>query len=103
MSLSYLRNMPVDTIKIDMSFIRKMLIDDDDRTIVNTIVDLGHNLGCTVVAEGVENRDTYKALLAMGCDAVQGYYLSQPLPAAEFACWLTQSQKDLPRRSSAAD
>jgi len=103
MSLSYLRNMPVDTIKIDMSFIRNMLIDDDDRTIVNTIIDLGHNLGCKVVAEGVENRDTYTALENMNCDAVQGYYISQPLPAKDFAKWLVEYKNDRPIRSLAAD
>lgn len=88
MSLSYLRNMPVDTIKIDMSFIRNMLIDDSDNMIVNTIIDLGHNLDCKVIAEGVENRETYDALAKQNCDAIQGYYISRPLPAEDFSEWL---------------
>lgn len=103
MSLSYLRNMPVDSIKIDMSFIRNMLIDEDDSTIVNTIIDLGHNLGCKVIAEGVENRDTYKALEKRKCDAVQGYYISQPLAPGDFSEWLTNYNTDRPSSSFKAD
>lgn len=90
MSLSYLRTMPVDDIKIDMSFIRNMLANDDDGMIVNTIIDLGHNLGCRVTAEGVENRETYDALSRLKCDTVQGYYISRPQPAADFALWLNR-------------
>ncbi|GMR21388.1 MAG: hypothetical protein BMS9Abin36_1988 [Gammaproteobacteria bacterium] len=95
MSLSYLRQLPVNHIKIDMSFIRNMLIDPGDSMIVNTIIDLAHNLGCTVIAEGVESSEVYSALHSRGCDAVQGYYISRPLPAADFKLWLQKQERGL--------
>lgn len=89
-SLGYLRKLPVDTIKIDKSFVKNMTEDENDATIVRSTIDLGHNLGLRVVAEGVENQEIWDQLVALGCDAAQGYYISRPIPAAEMGRWLTE-------------
>src|SRR4051812_3006960 len=81
-SLAYLKRLPVDQIKIDKSSVRDMAIDENDFVIVRSIIDLGHNLGLAVVAEGVEDQASIDHLGALGCDLVQGYYVSRPLPAA---------------------
>lgn len=86
-SLSYLKRLPVSELKIDKSFVLDMLSNDSDSTIVNATIQLGHNLGLKVVAEGVENAETYAALKAMGCDVLQGYFISRPVPSAEFLRW----------------
>lgn len=86
-SLGYLKKLPVDEIKIDRSFVTDMTQDEKDAMIVRSTIDLGHNLGCKVVAEGVENRETWNRLAALGCDSAQGYYISRPLPADEFSHW----------------
>jgi diguanylate cyclase (GGDEF)-like protein len=86
-SLSYLKKLPVDEIKIDRSFITD-LARHGDETIVRSTIDLAHNLGLTVVAEGVENRATWDRLAALGCDAVQGFYISPPVPFDEVTTWL---------------
>jgi EAL domain-containing protein (putative c-di-GMP-specific phosphodiesterase class I) len=65
-----------------------MTVDKDDAVIVRSIIDLGHNLGLKVVAEGVENQETRRMLVTLNCDAAQGYYISKPLPAAELTDWL---------------
>lgn len=80
-SLSRLKKMPVSELKIDKSFIIDMQQDKDDELIVKSIIDLAHNLGLAVVAEGVENESTSQYLITMGCDILQGYHISQPLPA----------------------
>ena len=82
-SLSYLRRLAVDEIKIDKSFVTSMLADDTDMTIVRTIVDLAHNLGMQVLAEGVEDDATLAALRDFGCDRIQGYVIGKPAPAHE--------------------
>ncbi|MGH9179537.1 MAG: putative bifunctional diguanylate cyclase/phosphodiesterase [Acidimicrobiales bacterium] len=82
-SLSYLRRLPVDEMKIDKSFVMRMGVDDSDDVIVRSTVDLGHNLGLRVVAEGVEDRAAWERLKALGCDSAQGFFLSRPLPAEE--------------------
>ncbi|MGH7966151.1 MAG: EAL domain-containing protein, partial [Candidatus Binatia bacterium] len=68
-----------------------MTMDVDDATIVRSIIDLGHNLGLSVVSEGVENQATWDLLAAFGCDSAQGYYLSYPIPAAALTRWLRES------------
>jgi len=88
-SLSYLTRLPVDEIKIDRSFVQQMNVSPTDAAIVASTVALGHNLGLRVVAEGVEDRETWDRLAAMGCDTIQGYYLSRPLPADALEAWLT--------------
>ena len=90
-SLSYLKRLPIDEIKIDKSFILGMADDDNDATIVRSTIDLGHNLGLKVVAEGVEDQTTWDLLTAWNCDFAQGYFLSRPLSARDFTNWLHAS------------
>lgn len=87
-SLDYLKRLPVDAIKIDKSFVRDMTEDKHNAAIVRATVELAHNLGLKVVAEGVENEQTRAALRGLGCDFMQGYYISKPVPAEELARWL---------------
>jgi diguanylate cyclase (GGDEF)-like protein len=84
-SLSYLKHLPVDTLKIDVSFIRDINRAEDDAAIVKAILALGHSLGLTTIAEGVETREQFETLLALGCDAAQGFLFSPAVPAQEFA------------------
>jgi len=79
-SLAYLQQLPVDEIKIDKSFVFALVTRPDDAMIVRSVIELGHNLGLQVVAEGVEHGPVLDRLREMGCDRVQGYYLSRPLP-----------------------
>ncbi len=83
--LSRLKQLPIDTVKIDRSFIRDIRNDTNDAVIVASTISLAHNLGLTVVAEGVETRDQLVHLKAAGCDQVQGFYLQRPVPAAQIA------------------
>ena len=89
-SLGYLKRLPVHEIKIDKSFVIDMLESDSDRVIVKSTVDLAHNLGLSVVAEGVENNETLDALQGLGTDIAQGYFISKPLPHSEFEAWLAE-------------
>ena len=86
-SLAYLKRLPVDELKIDKSFVIGMERDADDAKIVRSTIDLAHNLGLTVVAEGVENAAIWNLLHLQGCDEGQGYHMSRPMPAPEFAAW----------------
>ncbi len=90
-SLAYLNKLPIGTIKIDKSFVLGMLTNENDRVIVRSTIDLGHNLGLKVVAEGVENQATWTTLAGFGCDLAQGYHISRPMPAAELPAWISQS------------
>ena len=83
-SLNMLTEIPFDVLKIDMQFIRRMLIDDKNLRLVKLVVDIAAFLGVPVVAEGVEEKEQLDALKEMGCDIVQGYYFSPPLPADRF-------------------
>ena len=87
-SLAYLKRLPVNELKIDKSFVMGMEKDRSDEKIVRSTIDLAHNLGLTVVAEGIENVTILERLAAFGCDEAQGYYISKPMPASEFAAWL---------------
>src|SRR4051794_29129695 len=87
-SLAYLQELPVDAIKIDKSFVMEMHEDAGNATIVQSTVDLGHNLGLEVVAEGVETVDSYNTLAKLGCDYAQGYFLSKPLSPEKMSIWL---------------
>src|SRR3954471_21173780 len=80
-SLANLKRLPVDAIKIDKSFVMEMAVDASDAAIVRSTIELAHNLGLQVVAEGVESEDAWRHLEALGCDYAQGYYLARPLPA----------------------
>ena len=83
-TLSYLKKFPIDVLKIDMSFIRNLVNDLADQAIVSSTILLAHNLGLSVVAEGVEHDQQLAILRSFGCDEVQGYYFSRPIPANEF-------------------
>jgi diguanylate cyclase (GGDEF)-like protein len=87
-SLAYLRRLPVDEIKIDKSFVMNMAHDAGNATIVRSTIDLAHDMGLAVVAEGVDALPVLERLRALGCDMVQGYFLSRPLPAADIEKWL---------------
>jgi diguanylate cyclase (GGDEF)-like protein len=82
-SLSYLKRLPVQELKVDRSFVMRMLDEPEDEAIVRAIADLGRSLGLRVVAEGIEDRAVWDALAAHGCTHGQGYHLSRPLPAAD--------------------
>lgn len=86
-SLSSLKRLPVDEIKVDRSFVLAMTVNDNDAAIVRSTIGLGHDLGLVVVAEGVEDRLTWEGLDELACDLVQGFYLSKPLPLAEMDAW----------------
>jgi diguanylate cyclase (GGDEF)-like protein len=87
-SLSYLKRMPVDELKIDKSFVMGMANHKDDETIVRSTIDLGHNMGLKVVAEGVESAEMMAHLKELRCDLVQGFHLCRPLPPAKLEVWL---------------
>ncbi|MGI5507130.1 putative bifunctional diguanylate cyclase/phosphodiesterase [Lentzea sp. CA-135723] len=95
-SIAYLRTMPVHEMKIDRSFTTNMRSDASSGAITRSLLGLAHNLELEVVAEGVEDEETWSVLAALGCDIVQGYCLSRPLPADQFADWLRdRSLKEL--------
>jgi diguanylate cyclase (GGDEF)-like protein len=88
-SLAYLRRLPISEIKIDRSFVMNMDGCEDDAVIVRSTIDLGRNLGLSVVAEGVESEGIWTELRRLGCTSAQGYYLTRPVPADELRAWLT--------------
>jgi len=90
-SLAYLKRLPVQTLKIDNSFVRNMLEDLQDELIVNSTIHLAHNLGLTVVAEGVENEELLQRLSSMGCDEAQGYFIGRPMALNNADQWLVES------------
>lgn len=96
-SLSYLKRLPVHEVKIDKSFVFSMTGDPSDAAIVSSIVDLGANLGLTVVAEGIEDAATATRLIELGCSIGQGYYLGRPLPAIHLQRWLNRQATAAPR------
>ena len=88
-SLTYVKQFPVDRLKIDQCFIRNLTSDPNDAVIIRTIVSLGHSLELEVVAEGVESREQMQLLRFEGCHEMQGYYFAKPMPAAEFIAFAT--------------
>jgi predicted signal transduction protein with EAL and GGDEF domain len=102
-SLAYLRGIPLDEVKIDKSFVLGMTSECSDRAVVRSIIELGHSLGLSVVAEGVEDEDAAVALEQLGCDAVQGYLIAPPLPAARFATWFAERAAARPRSGVPGD
>jgi diguanylate cyclase (GGDEF)-like protein/PAS domain S-box-containing protein len=89
-SLAYLKRLPVSEIKIDKSFVIDMTRNENDAVIARSVVDLGHNLGLQVVAEGVQDQETWDLLTTMGCDLAQGYFLTPPIPADTLRTWLDE-------------
>lgn len=89
-SLAYLKRLPVRTLKIDYSFVCGMLQDKQDQIIVHSTINLAHNLGLYVVAEGVESAEVWAELKQLGCDAAQGFYLGMPMPAVDSLAWLNR-------------
>jgi len=87
-SLAYLKRLPVDEVKLDKAFVMGMTVDADDEAIVSSTIELAHNLGLRIVAEGVEDRETWDALAVLGCELAQGHYLAPPMAAAEATRWL---------------
>lgn len=94
-SLSYLKQLPTQSLKIDRTFVSDMLEDENDAVIVRSTIDLAHNMGRTVIAEGVENKDTLDILEILGCDFAQGFYLCMPLPVEQVADWLSDNKKQV--------
>jgi diguanylate cyclase len=92
-SLAYLKSLPVHALKIDRSFVLGMTRNQHDATIVQAVVDLAHNLGLRVVAEGAEDMDVWERLRLAGCDEAQGYVLAQPLPPEQATDWLIRRQR----------
>jgi len=89
-SLSQLASMPISEIKIDRWFAMTMADDPSTAVIVRSVIDLGHNLGLTLVAEGVETETALTALAGLGCDVAQGYHLCRPITADAFDTWCTE-------------
>jgi len=86
-SLAQLRHLPVNELKIDKTFVLTMIEDPTNAVIVRSVIDLGHNLGLSIVAEGIENQATLTALADLGCDIAQGYFISRPLDREQFDTW----------------
>jgi diguanylate cyclase (GGDEF)-like protein len=86
-SLAYLKQLPVDELKIDKSFVLNMESDAGDRMIVRSTIDLGHNLNLRVVAEGIESEAVWRLLAELGCDQGQGYFMSRPIPGDQLLAW----------------
>jgi diguanylate cyclase (GGDEF)-like protein/PAS domain S-box-containing protein len=100
--LSYLRKFPFDHLKIDRSFVTDLRKRRDDESIVKSTIDLSHQLGLSVVAEGIEDEETADLLAQMGCDQGQGYYFARPLPVPEFDRWMRQWQSGERARAAVA-
>ena len=101
--MAYLKRLPIQEIKIDKSFVLELSTNHEDAVIVRATVEMGHNLGLTVIAEGVEDDKAFDMLSDFGCDLAQGYFFSRPLPKAEFENWLFTSPWGLTERANAAE
>jgi EAL domain-containing protein (putative c-di-GMP-specific phosphodiesterase class I) len=97
-SMAHLKSLPVHELKVDRSFVMHMTSSASDAVIVQTTIDLGRNLGLRVVAEGVEDAATWQELEALGCNAIQGYYVSRPIPAEDLTSWLEQQPAATPAK-----
>src|SRR5262249_23725172 len=92
-SLAHLKRLPVDELKIDKSFVLNLSSQStDDAVIVRSTIELGHNMGLTVIAEGVETVESLDILKRLGCDMAQGYYMSPPLPPPDLLKWMIESR-----------
>jgi len=94
-SLAQLKQLPVQELKIDRSFVQHLMSNENDKIIVRSTIELAHNMGLTVVAEGIEDENTLLWLQEHGCELAQGYYISRPLPEAELDTWMVKSGYDV--------
>ena len=94
-SLAYLKQLPVDILKIDQSFVTNMIESLPDRRIVQSVIDLAHNFDLTVVAEGVEDEETLDTLTLMGCQRAQGFHVGKPMPSCDLESWFHESPWEL--------
>ena len=94
-SLNMISSLPIDALKIDMGFVRNAFNNGKDTRILEVIIDIAKYLGVPTIAEGVETKEQVEALKEMGCDIIQGYFFSKPLPAAEFERFLIEKKKQL--------
>ena len=94
-SLSYLKLLPLSKLKIDKSFIMDMIESNDDAVIVRSTIDLAHNLGMQVIAEGIEEREMLELLTILGCDLGQGYFISRPISDNSFEKWISHQEESL--------
>jgi EAL domain-containing protein (putative c-di-GMP-specific phosphodiesterase class I) len=101
-SMAYLKILPVDELKVDRSFVSQMNTSADDTMLVQSAIDLGHNLGMSVVAEGVEDHQTLLALKDLGADVIQGYYLGRPMDETLLQQWVCDRNGVVPSAGSAA-
>lgn len=92
-SLAYLRRFPLSKLKVDQSFVRNLSVSEHDATIANTVILLGHSLKLTVIAEGVETKEQLDVLRRLGCEEMQGYYFSRPVPAADLNALLIEGRR----------
>jgi EAL domain-containing protein (putative c-di-GMP-specific phosphodiesterase class I) len=99
-SLSYLKRLPADTLKLDRVFVKDAVADAEDRAVVESVVELGHRLGMTVVAEGIEDEATWRLLADLGYDEGQGYLLARPMPAADLLRWVRTRRRPDPLGTS---
>jgi EAL domain-containing protein (putative c-di-GMP-specific phosphodiesterase class I) len=99
--MAYLKRPPVDELKIDRSFVTDIDL-DNDTAIIRSAVDLGHSLGLTVVAEGIETENQAQILTDLGCDIAQGYYYARPMPPEDITTWLTSQTATLADPGAAA-
>lgn len=93
-SLTYLKSLPIEEVKIDKSFITELIVNNEDRMIVNSSITMCHNLGLSVVAEGIEDKKTYQFLQENHCDIAQGYYIAKPMPIEELEKWLLENARE---------
>ena len=92
-SLAYIKKIPVNELKIDKSFVMEMEQDESDAAIVKSTIDLAHNLGLKVTAEGVETESALSLLDTLGCDSAQGFHICRPVPAEKMVSWLPEWQE----------
>lgn len=94
-SLSYLKSFPIDVLKIDQSFIREMTVESKDARLTSAIIEMGHSLGQKIIAEGVETEQQLEYLTHRGCDLIQGYFFSKPLPVSDMSVLLAREAQSL--------
>lgn len=97
-SLAQLKQLPVQELKVDRSFVQHLAVQESDKIIVLSTIELAHNMGLSVVAEGVEDETTLQWLQSQGCELAQGYFISKPLPAEQFTQWLHNAIYKINRR-----